>query len=290
MALGYCILIAMTKRRDAFSQTDEEAGSREPFLDAELYDYEYRRRRADVTFYRQLAHNRMEFAAGSILDLACGSGRLLVPLLRDGHTVVGIDRSAAMLGAAQRRVRRLSLRRQQQCTLVRADMRAYAVRRKATLAVAAFHSVQHLTSDESFLGFLAHTRASLIQGAWLAFDVLPPDAAWLERDANRRWARTVFRHPTSKQRFVYTTNHAFDATRKLLHIRLYYQPLDGKGEKAGPERVVRLCHRQFWPRDIQGMLGQSGFRLVETFGGFDGRILADCPEAADEHVYLAVAV
>jgi hypothetical protein len=150
--------------------------------------------------------------------------------------------------------------------------------------------VQHLTSDESFLCFLARTRASLVKGAWLVFDVLPPDPAWLDRDSARRWARTVFRHPTSRQRFVYTTNHVFDASRNLLHIRLYYQPIDGKGQKTGPERVVRLCHRQFWPRDVQRMLGQSGFRLVETFGGFDGRILADCPEAADEHVYLAITV
>jgi len=290
MGQGYCILAAMTKRRDDFSHSDEEAGGREPFVDAELYDYEYRRRRADVTFYRQLARNRMEFVGGSIVDLACGSGRLLVPLLRDGHTVVGIDRSAEMLAAAQRRIRRLSLRRQQQCTLVRADLRAYALRRKATLAIAAFHSVQHLSSDESFVCFLAQTRASLLKGAWLVFDVLPPDPTWLGRDSTRRWAKTAFRHPTTRQRFVYTTNHTFDASSKLLHIRLYYQPVDGKGQKNGPERVIRLCHRQFWPSDIRTMLGQSGFRLVEAFGGFDGRILDDCPEGADEHIYLAVAV
>ena len=42
----------------SFSRADEEAGAREPFEDAALYDFEYRRRRADVNFYRRLAAER----------------------------------------------------------------------------------------------------------------------------------------------------------------------------------------------------------------------------------------
>ena len=64
----------MTKSRDRISREDAEAGCREAFVDAELYDHEYRHRRADINFYRRLANNRMEFAKGTILDLACGSG------------------------------------------------------------------------------------------------------------------------------------------------------------------------------------------------------------------------
>jgi hypothetical protein len=172
---------------------------------------------------------------------------------------------------------------------VRADIRDYAVHCKATLAIAAFHSVQHLYEDEDFVRFLRATRASVVRGGWLTFDILPPDPSWLGRDPNRRWGRTLLRHPITKQRFVYTTNHVFDADRRLLHMRLYYQPIDEKGQPAGHEHVIRLCHRQFWPSDIERMLRLAGFRLTETFGGFDGRLLADDPEAADEHVYVAVA-
>ena len=63
--------------------------ARDPFEDALLYDWEYRRRRDDVRFYGTLADER----GGPILDLGCGTGRLMVPLLRAGHVVVGIDRS-----------------------------------------------------------------------------------------------------------------------------------------------------------------------------------------------------
>ena len=105
----------MAKRRERCLRADAEAGCREHFVDAVLYDYEYRRRRADLNFYRQLARNRMEFATGSVLDLACGTGRLLVPLLRDGYQVVGLDRSPEMLAAAARKVARLRSGRRQRC-------------------------------------------------------------------------------------------------------------------------------------------------------------------------------
>jgi len=280
----------MTKGRDRFSREDAEAGCVEPFVDADLYDYEYRRRRADITFYRRLARNRAEFTSGLLLDLACGSGRLLLPLVRDGHSVVGIDRSAGMLAAAARRIRRLSPSRKQQCTLIRADLRSYELHAKANLAVAAFHSVQHLVGDGDFLRFLRTTRANLMAGGWLAFDVLPPDPVWLARDPERRWGRTMLRHPTTRERLVYTTNHVFDADSHLLHMRLYYQPVDEKGHPSGPERTVRLCHRQFWPDEVERTLRMAGFRPVETFASFDGRLLCDSPQAADEHVYVAVAV
>jgi SAM-dependent methyltransferase len=276
--------------RDVFPRADEEAGAREAFDDAALYDFEYRRRRADINFYRRLAGNRMEFApSGPILDLACGTGRLLLPLLRDGHTVVGLDRSAPMLAAARRRVARLSATRRGRCLLLQADLRAFALRPRFALAVAAFHSVQHIYAEADLRRFLRATRACLVPGGWFAFDVLPPDPAWIGRDPLRRWGRTVFRHPVSGQRLVYTNNHRFDPRRRVLHMRLYYQPLDERGRPAGPERVVRLCHRQIEPALVKTLLERAGFRLLACFGGFDGRPLDGEPGLAEEHVYIAAA-
>ena len=276
--------------KDVFLRADEEAGGREAFEDAALYDFEYRRRRADINFYRRLAGNRMQFApAGPVLDLACGTGRLLLPLLHDGHTVVGLDRSAAMLAAASRRVLRLSAARRQRCLLVRADLRSFACRPRFVLAVAAFHSVQHLYTTTDLQRFLRATRACLVSGGWLAFDVLPPDPAWIGRDPLRRWGRTVFHHPVSGQRLVYTNYHRFDPRKRVLHMRFCYQPLDEHGRLAGPERVVRLCHRQLEPSLVKGLLARTGFRLLASFGGFDGRPVDQEPGLADEHIYVAAA-
>jgi SAM-dependent methyltransferase len=269
--------------------TDDDAGAREHFEDAALYDFEYRRRRADVNFYRRLVKDRMAFAdPGPVLDLACGSGRLLVPLLRDGHTAVGIDRAPAMLAAAARRVARLSPARRARCLLVRGDLRRLALRPRFAIALVAFHSVQHLTSDADLRRFLRAVAASLAPGGWLAFDVLPPDPRWLNRGDDRRWARTMFRHPSTGQRLVYTTDHRYDGARRLLNMRLYYQPVDERGRPMGQERIVRLSHRQLWPAEVKKLLSAAGFRLMGAFAGFDGSALpAGDGLPADEHIYVA---
>jgi SAM-dependent methyltransferase len=267
-----------------FGVADEEAGARESFEDAALYDFEYRRRRADVTFYRRIAAERRERDAGPVLDLACGTGRVLVPLLRDGHTVVGLDRSRAMLERAAWRIRRQSATRRGRALLLAADLRAFAFRPGFALAICAFHSVQHLVDRGDLLRFLRRVRASLVPGGWFAFDVLPPDPAWIARDPARRWARTTFRHPESRQRFVYTTNHVYDPKRRALHMRIYYQPIDERGQEAGPERILRLCHRQLEPAEIAALLAAAGLEIIAKFGGFDGRPQGDHD---DEHIYVA---
>src|SRR3954470_6009095 len=88
----------------------------DPFEDAVLYDWEYRRRRDDVRFYTTLADER----GGPVLDLGCGTGRLMLPLLRAGHVVVGVDRASAMLARAAARVRRLGPSVRQRALLLRA--------------------------------------------------------------------------------------------------------------------------------------------------------------------------
>src|SRR4051812_21772048 len=103
-----------------------------PFEDAALYDWEYRRRRDDVRFYRTLADER----GGPILDLGCGTGRLLIPLVRDGHVVVGLDRSAAMLARAAARRNRLAAPARRRALLVCGDLGQLPVGRRPRFALA----------------------------------------------------------------------------------------------------------------------------------------------------------
>src|SRR5678815_1580906 len=99
-----------------------DAGSREHYADAALYDYEYRRRRADVMFYRELARKRLG-DAGRILELGAGSGRVTIPLARAGHQVVAVDASTAMLDKLRARVAALPAAVAKRITVMRGDLR-----------------------------------------------------------------------------------------------------------------------------------------------------------------------
>jgi SAM-dependent methyltransferase len=274
----------------------------DPFQDAALYDWEYRRRRDDVRFYRTLAGER----GGPILDLGCGTGRLTIPLLRDGHVVVGLDRAAPMLARAATRVARLSAPARRRALLVRGDFLSLPLRPRPrfAFAVTAFHGVQHLHTDDDLVRYFRAVRGLLVPGGWFAFDLFAPDARFLARAPARRFDRTVFRHPSTGQRLAYTVSLRLDqleaarprtpdarpppdrVNARRLTMTFHYQPLDGRGRPSGRERHARLAHRLLAPDQVARLLGRARLALIASWGGFDGRPLAEDNTAGEQNIYL----
>jgi SAM-dependent methyltransferase len=261
---------------DRHDPYDLDAGTREHYQDAALYDFEYRRRRADVNHYRALARRA---DPGPLLELGCGTGRVLVPLARDGHQVVGIDVARSMLARAAGRAAKLPRAARARIALAAADMRALPfARARFALVVAPFNAFQHLYTRTDVAACLDEVRRVLQPGGRFAFDVLNPDLGWLTRDPRRRWARTRFKHPATGVRYEYSTNQTYDPVTQIAYMRIYYRALD---VPAGKERtqVIRLAHRQFFPAELEALLHASGFRVLERWGGFDGQRFAGDSEA-----------
>jgi len=258
---------------DTFDEDDFdlEAATHEHYADGPLYDHEYKRRRADVNFYRLLA--RRLAGEGPIVELGCGTGRVTVPLLREGHQVVGTDLSDAMLARARTRVGRLGRAARSRATLVRADMRSLPLALQTPLVVSAFNAFEHLYTRVDLAAVLAEVRRILKPGGHLVFDVQNPDLRWLSRDPRRRWARTRFKDPRTGQRVEYSTNHVYDPVSQIAFIRFYYRPLEG----GGPTRIVRLAQRKFFPAELEALLDANGFDIAERYGDFQGEpLVGDC--------------
>ncbi len=292
-----------------------ELGTSELYTDAALYDHEYRRRRVDVNWYRRLARQvagdtasgsaspdsntggavdsasapaqkpGAETATTRILELACGSGRLLLPLARDGHTVFGIDRSATMLERCGQRLTRLNARARARVHILEGDIRCSVLddshAASFPLIICPFNGFMHLYTREDVERCLAEVRRLLAKDGMFALDISHPDPAWLARDPGRRFARTRVRHPTTGERFIYSTSHAYDPATQMAWIRLYYEPDLGprdKADRAGEAnsaakeaktRVITLAQRLFFPAEIEALLHYNGFEILYHAGGFE---------------------
>jgi SAM-dependent methyltransferase len=257
------------------------AGTLEHYLDAALYDHEYKRRKQDLTFYRALANDVAPADASDLLELGCGSGRLLLPLARDGHRVTGVDLSAAMLARLRERLDRAPEEVRARVTLHRADFRKLALRRRFPLILCPFNAFMHLYTREDVEQFLAAIRRHLRKDGLFVFDVMNPDLRWLSRDADKRWARTKFRHPTTGERMIYTTNLVWDGPLQIAFMRIYYAK-----EKGRREEVVQLTHRYFFPRELEALLHYNGFRIERHEGDFEGQPLTTDSEQQVLHCRL----
>jgi len=114
-----------------------------------LYDRVVRRGPCEA-FYKDLARQ----TGGPILELACGTGRLTLPLARDGHEVVGLDASPAMLRAARAKAEAEEV----EITFVQGDMRSFHLGRRFLLVILCCNSLAHLTTNETVRASLACVR------------------------------------------------------------------------------------------------------------------------------------
>ncbi|HSN26233.1 MAG TPA: hypothetical protein VLT45_08105, partial [Kofleriaceae bacterium] len=62
----------------------------------------------------------------------------------------------------------------------------------------------------------------------------------------------------------YSTNHDYDPVGQIALIRLYYEPVDGKG----PTKIVKLSQRKYFPAELEALVAHAGFRVVERYGDF----------------------
>ena len=131
--------------------------------------------RPDVQFYVDEAGD----AGGSVLEIGCGTGRVLLPIARAGHTITGVDASRYMLERCQTKLRAEPGEVQARVTLHLRDARSFDLGRKFDLVTAPFRVVQHLTTIEDQLGFLGSVSRHLAPGGRLAFDVFNPNFAIL---------------------------------------------------------------------------------------------------------------
>ena len=258
-----------------------DAGSREHYSDAALYDYEYRRRRADVGFYRELARKRLG-DGGRILELGAGSGRVTIPLARAGFEVVAMDQSPAMLAKLRARVAALPQAVARRITVVQGDLRDFEIRQrhrakpeKFPLVIAVFNVLEHLYTRVEVDACLRRVVHHLAAGGAFAFDVQMPDLAWLLRDPSKRWAKTRFTDPSTKRAMFYSTNHDYDPVGQIVLVRLYYEPVDGKG----PTKIVKLSQRKFFPAELEALVAHAGLRVVERYGDFGWRPLDGSAES-----------
>lgn len=244
-------------------------GSSDHYKDPARYDYEYGRRREDVAFYVKLAAKH----AGPILELGCGSGRLTVPLLQAGHTVVGVDASASMLAGCRSHIDKLGLAAK--ARLHHADFRALAdpdsplAGARYPLVICPFNAFQHLYELRSVERFFAGVHAHLAEGGLFVFDLMNPDLKYLSRDPQRRWDRTRYKDPYTKRAMTYSTQLVYDAPLQIAFMTIFHERVDGKGRA----RKSHLTHRHFFPRELLALVHYNGFRIERREGDFRGGAL-----------------
>ncbi len=218
----------------------------------------------DVGYYRKLCLHR----GGHTLELGCGTGRILLPLLQSGVDIAGIDESAGMLAQLQQAARALDLHP----VISIGTLTGFSSPPCHTL-LAPYSVVTYLTDEQQLSLFFRNAWQALADDGLLVLDTFIPRPVTSYTDFRLDYRRQHQDQILQREKRITVLG---DCNR----IERRYTLLDAAGAEIRTWTTVDVI-RPWTAAELTNIAGKHGFGLVTTHGNF-----TDSLAAADQFVVL----
>jgi SAM-dependent methyltransferase len=230
-----------------------------------------------VAFYTALAQE----TGGPVLELACGTGRVSIPIARLGFPVTGVDLVPGMLDQARRKSAGLPVR------WVEGDGRAFDLGDRFRLIFLTGNAFQQFLTNADQEALLERARAHLDDEGLFAFETRNPlwaspltraeQEAALER-ARLRGDFFAFLETRDEERAWRTDTdtwghdvresftQAYDHVAQVLHLTSYRRWREGNEERT---KVAREALRYTFPQELAALLHHHGFAVIRRYGDWN---------------------
>ncbi len=239
------------------------------YRDGRHYDELNRMMVADIPFYVEEARR----ASGPVLELACGTGRLTIPIAQSGVEIVGLDQSASMLAHARAKAERAGV----SITWIEADCRQFELGRRFALIFMAFNSMQHVHDSASLQALFGNVKKHLADGGRFILDVFNPSIAILNRDPGKRFREREYDDPDGKGTIILEQMSAYDDAAQVNRIQWYFSRVPQDGDHGPGEKDFRVedLHMQcFFPEELNLLVRCHGFAMEAKYGNFERKPFA----------------
>jgi SAM-dependent methyltransferase len=233
-------------------------------VSAKHYDAAYAAKSdlVDLPFYLDLARR----SGGPVLELGCGTGRVLLPIAREGIEIHGLDSSAPMLRVLRKRLASEPPAVRRRVHLHPGDMRRFRMNKKFPLVILPFRPLQHMHTVPDQIAALRTAAHHLKKSGRLAFDVFYPDYEkifsaigqeiaefeWPSADAPGRTVRRFFR------------KESVDKIHQTMHFTFLYRTYEAG--RLIHEESERFAMSYFTYPHLQALFALAGVESVAEYG------------------------
>jgi SAM-dependent methyltransferase len=249
---------------------DESASQTADF--AAMYDAIYASR-DDAGFWRSVAAG----SGGPLLELGCGTGRVLVPLARAGFEITGLDLSSAMLERCRAKVLSEPPHVHERVRLVEADMTSFDLGRRFAAITCPFGGFQQLRTVEQQLACLDRCRTHLLPGGTLVLDLPNPDPApaAYAGDEPADGEATADEVDWSDGRRIrwWVTVTGYERAEQWNECELTFEVIEHGGMARRSTETISL--RYIFRYELEHLLVRAGFRIIALYGDYDRAPFSD---------------
>ncbi|MFC1975710.1 methyltransferase domain-containing protein, partial [Chloroflexota bacterium] len=230
-------------------------------LIAQYYDLLYGNLEDDLPMWKTLTQN----VDGSILEIGCGTGRLLLPLAQGGHTLAGLDLSEVALSAAQAKIEATGL--VEQVTLHQADMRHFDLSQKNfALALIPLNTFMHCHSIDDQLATLQKIHRHLQPAGQLIIDLFHPDPTLLAEADGRLYFEDETVDELTGHIVQWYWRHDIDLARQMRHLTYILDEIDQEGLVR--RKQIPFSLRFVYRYEMELLLRASGFAVETVYGSY----------------------
>jgi SAM-dependent methyltransferase len=242
---------------------------------ARFYDLDTAESNADLPFWVGLARR----TSGPILEVACGTGRVLVPLAEAGFDVVGVDVSPAMLAIARQKIAKAGVNKRVE--LVQVDALELQLRRQFPLAIVALNSFGHFLGEDAPVQALARIREHLRPDGIVALDLTNPTPGAFGETTGVVIHDYTRAGPEPSWTTVKLRSQALDPIDQIVEVSCIYDEVGPAGEMRRTLAAFDL--RYFYRNELRLLFERVGLSLETTYGSYE---LDPFEEASDRLIAI----
>lgn len=219
---------------------------------------------SDLQFYKKWLPRNKE---AKILELCCGTGRLTIPLAKDGYNICGVDYTSSMLERAKVKASEAGL----EINFIEADIRTLNLQDKFDVIFIPFNSIHHLYRNEDLFKTLKGIKNHLKEGGLFLLDCFNPNIQYIVENEEEHKVIAEYTTSDGREVLIKQTMHYENATQ-INRIEWHYY-INGEFHS-----IQNLDMRLFFPQELDSYLERAGFNILHKFGGFEEEEFKDRSE------------
>ncbi|MCE5323640.1 class I SAM-dependent methyltransferase [bacterium] len=228
----------------------------------------------DVSFYRRI----IQSSSAHILELGCGTGRVMAALAESCAYIHGIDISRPMVDICRQRLASAAIPADRAYAEV-ADITNFELQHKFDLITAPHRVIQNLETDAELDGMFQCVRSHLAPGGVCVLNVFKPK---YERERFMEWCRTEgevldYEHESDGIRMTrHRALRKIDTEHLVLYSDLIYRTYENEAQTD--EAVLKVTMRCYYPDEFVKLIIDHGFKITGRWGGYAQEPYGEGPE------------
>lgn len=229
---------------------------------ARYYDAEHTDKTDDLILYSELA----SAYDGPMLDVGCGTGRVMFHLAQEGYMVHGIDSEYAMLERAKIKLSAFSHARDK-LRFHHGDVLTYEFETTFKLIALSYNALMHFHEQETQIALLKRLRQCIDADGLLVIDLPNAGEAFGSPDSDTITLERTFIDSETGHLVMQQATSYLDRAEQLMRVNWIYDEVTEDGTLK--RTLAPVLFRYFFAAEIRLLLQIAGFDVDEIYGSPD---------------------